>query len=97
MESTMNARTTKRGRGDVPGQNRRGESFATAEQVLLFCFGSGRDASTTHSGKELREALTAAGFHPAAARHLVRDSALLLATPERDYVLRPFDGAPAGH
>ena len=92
----MNARTTKRGRGAVPKQDRRGESFATAEQVLLCCFGSGRDASTIRSGRELREALTAAGFHPAAARHLVRDSALLRAAPEGHYVLLPCGGAPAG-
>ena len=93
----MNARTTRRDRGAVPEQDRRGESFATAEQVLLCCFGLEQDAFTTRTGKELRKALIGAGFHPAAARHLVRDSALLCAAPEGRYVLRQFDGAPAGH
>ena len=92
----MNARTTKRGRGAVPKQDRRGESFATAEQVLLCCFGLDQDVSTTRSGKQLRVALTGAGFRPAAARHLVRDSALLRAAPEGHYVLLPCGGAPAG-
>ena len=93
----MNAGTTRRGRRAVPQQNRHGESFATAEQVLLCGFGLDLDDSTTRSAKQLREALTGAGFRPAAARHLVRDSALLRATADGHYVLRPFDGAPTGH
>lgn len=92
----MNARTTRRDRGAVPEQHRSGESFATAEQVLLCCFGLEQDAFTTRTGKELREALGSAGFHPAAARHLVRESPLLLVTPVGDYILRPCEGAPAG-
>ena len=92
----MNARASKRAHRAVPEQDRHGESFATTEQVLLCCFGLDQDVSTTRSGKQLRVALTGAGFRPAAARHLVRDSGLLRATADGHYVLRPCDVAPAG-
>ena len=90
----MNPRTTRRGHRALLERYQYGESFGTAEQVLLCCFGLNRDAN--RSAKQLREALTEAGFPAAAARHLVRDSALLSATADGHYVLRPCDVAPVG-
>jgi hypothetical protein len=80
----------------VPEQGGQGEEFATAEQVLLCCFGVHPRASSPRSAKQLRQALVEAGFRSSEARHLVRDSALLRATLEGQYALRPFDDAPAG-
>jgi hypothetical protein len=78
----------------VPEQGGHGVEFATAEQVLLCCFGVHPRALSPRSAKQLRQALVEAGFRSSEARHLVRDSALLRATPDGRYVLRPFDDAP---
>ena len=89
----MNPRTTRRGHRALLERYQYGESFGTAEQVLLCCFGLNRDAN--RSAKQLSEALTDAGFSAAAARHVLRESPLLRATVNGHYVLRPFEAAPA--
>jgi hypothetical protein len=67
------------------------QTCATADLVLLCCFGANQDASTRRSATQVRQALVDAGFRPGQARHLVRDSALLRATADGRYGLRQVD------
>ncbi len=58
------------------------------DQILLCCFGL--DLATTRDGKQLRLALNQAGYRSALARHLVRDSPLLVREPGYRFRLRDW-------
>jgi hypothetical protein len=59
----------------------------TAEIVILGTFGV--DLSHQPSAEQIRKALTAAGFRPLEARHILRNSPLLQRTDSGTYLLRP--------
>jgi hypothetical protein len=73
------------------GQHLHSEPFATADQVLLCCFGPDRETSGTRSHAELRTALVDAGFRAPAAHHLIRTTPLLCRAADGRYLLREFD------
>ena len=66
------------------------EPFATADQVLLCCFGLDRETSA-RSPAQLRAALMEAGFRATVARHLIRTSSILRRDANGRYRLRESD------
>jgi hypothetical protein len=68
------------------------QPFATSDQVLLFCFGL--DQSAERSSRQLRKALSEAGFSFPAAREIVRASPLIHRTAVGTYRLRRLNTQP---
>jgi hypothetical protein len=64
------------------------QPFCTSAALLLCSFGL--DGATTRTGRQLRAALSEAGFGALTARHLIRVCPLLRRLPRGRYQLRRF-------